>query len=212
MLEKKLGYSPYDLDSALHKDIRRGNEYEALFWAVKMGSMGKKQCTRLWNKLKIIASEDIGPANPMMPVIIETLEKQYLDARKRRSDAHRLFLTNAVVILARSRKSRIVDDLLNIVYGQIQHEDKKLPVPQYALDMHTSRGKRMGRSFDHFFSEGTKLSKEAFQNPYTEKAKEILIKHGGLISELKRKRKVAQDDQSILEDFVMKEVLQNGVQ
>jgi len=167
----------------------------------------KRDKQELWNKLKVIASEDIGPANPMMPVIIETLEKQYFDARKRRSDAHRLFLANAVVILVRSRKSRIVDDLLNIVYGQIQHGDKKLPVPDYALDMHTSRGKRKGRSYDHFFSEGTKLSNEVFENPYTKKAKEILIKHGGLMSEFKRKRKVAQDNQSIQEDFVIKEVL-----
>jgi replication-associated recombination protein RarA len=187
--KKKSGYSPYDLDSALHKDIRRGNEYEALFWAVKMRSMGKKQCTRLWNKLKIIASEDIGPANPMMPVIIETLEKQYSDAMKRRSDTYRLFLVNAVVILARSKKSRIVDDLLNIVYGQIQHEDKKLPVPDYALDMHTSRGKRKGRSYDHFFSEGNKLGNEVFENPYTKKAKEMLIKYGGLILEFNKRKK-----------------------
>jgi replication-associated recombination protein RarA len=188
--KKKLGYSPYDLGSALHKDIRRGNEYEALFWAVKLESLGKKGQTRVWNELKEIASEDLGPANPMMPVIIETLEKQYLDARKRRSDAHRLFLTNAVVILARSGKSRIVDDLLNIVYGQIQHEDKKLPIPDYALDMHTSRGKRKGRSYDYFFSEGNKLGNEVFENPYTLKAKEILIRHGGLKSEFKGEEKV----------------------
>jgi replication-associated recombination protein RarA len=186
---KKFGYSPYDLGSALHKDIRRGNEYEAVFWAVKLESLGKKGQTRVWNELKEIASEDIGPANPMMPVIIETLEKQYLDARKRRSDAHRLFLTNAVVILARSGKSRIVDDLLNIVYGQIQHEDKKLPIPDYALDMHTSRGKRKGRSYDYFFSEGNKLGNEVLENPYTAKAKEILTKYGKLELEFKRKKK-----------------------
>jgi len=71
-----------------------------------------------------------------MPVIIQTLENQYFDALRRKSDTYRLFLANAVVILARSCKSRIVDDLLNIVYGQIQHEDKKLPIPDYALDMH----------------------------------------------------------------------------
>jgi replication-associated recombination protein RarA len=187
--KKKLGYSPYDLNSALHKDIRRGNEYEALFWAVKMENVGKNKGRRLWNKLKVIASEDIGPANPIMPLVIETLEKQYYDARKGRSDTYRLFLVNAVVILARSSKSRIVDDLLNIVYGEIQHEDKKLPIPDYALDMHTSRGKRMGKSYDHFFSEGTKLNKEPYENPYTEKAKEILIKHGRLLSEFKKKNK-----------------------
>jgi replication-associated recombination protein RarA len=187
--KKKPGYSPYDLNSALHKDIRRGNEYEALFWAVKMESMGKKQRTTLWNKLKIIASEDIGPANPIMPLVIETLEKQYYDARKSRSDTYRTFLSNAVVILARSKKSRIADDLLNLVYGEIQHEDKRLPIPDYALDMHTSRGKRKGRSYDHFFSEGTKLNKEPYENPYTVKAKDMLTKHGRLLSEFKKKNK-----------------------
>jgi replication-associated recombination protein RarA len=58
---------PYDLVSALQKDIRRGNEYEALFWAVKLESLNP---TRLWNRLKVIASEDIGPANPIIPLVI----------------------------------------------------------------------------------------------------------------------------------------------
>ena len=127
------GYDIYELLSALQKDIRRGNEYEALFWAIELESFNRRM---LWNRLQVIASEDIGPANPIMPVIIQTLENQYFDALRRKSDTYRLFLANAVVILARSCKSRIVDDLLNIVYGQIQHEDKKLPIPDYALDMH----------------------------------------------------------------------------
>jgi hypothetical protein len=100
----------------------------------------------VWNRLTVIASEDVGPANPVMPVVIETLEKQYFEARDKSSDSCRLFLTNAVIILARSRKSRIVDDLLNTVYGEIQHEDKKLPIPDYALDMHTYAGKIEDRS------------------------------------------------------------------
>jgi replication-associated recombination protein RarA len=123
-----------------------------------------------------------------MPVIIETLEKQYIDARRRRSDTCRIFLANAVVILARSVKSRVAVDLLNIVYGEIQHENKKLPIPDYALDMHTSRGKRMERGLNHFFTEGNVLSNEAFENPYTTKAKEMLVNHGGLVSEFSKKR------------------------
>lgn len=165
--------------SALQKDIRRGNEYEALFWAVKLESLNP---TRLWNRLKVIASEDIGPANPIMPLVIESLEKQYFDARRRKNNSYRLFLSNAVVILARSKKSRIVDDLLNVVYGEIQHEDKKLPIPDYAYDMHTSKGKRLGRGLEYFFTEGTMLNNEAFETPYTEKAKKILIKYGRLRS------------------------------
>jgi replication-associated recombination protein RarA len=177
------GYDFHELLSALQKDIRRGNEYEAVFWAAELESFNPKT---LWNRLRIIASEDIGIANPLAPLIIDVLEKEYNSAKERGNDSYRLFLVHAVLFLARSPKSRIVDDLLNVVYGEIQHEDKKLPIPDYALDMHTLRGKKMGRGFDYFFSEGIKLSNEPFQNPYTEKAKEILIKHGGLKSELKK--------------------------
>jgi replication-associated recombination protein RarA len=187
MPQTQRGYDLNELFSALQKDIRRGKEYQALFWAAEIESF----CPAgLWNRLKVIASEDIGPANPIMPVIIETLEKQYCDSRKRENDSYRLFLSNAIVILARSRKSRITDDLLNIVYGEIQHEDKKLPIPDYALDMHTLRGKRMGRGLEYFFSEGIKLSNEDPENQYTDRAKRILAEHGPLKSEFESKEEV----------------------
>lgn len=176
------GYDIYELLSALQKDIRRGNEYQALFWAVELESFNSKM---LWNRLQAIASEDIGVANPFAPLLIDILERKYDDARKRNNDSYRLFLTHAVLFLARSHKSRIVDDLLNVVYGEIQHEDKKLPIPDYALDMHTLRGKKMGRGLEYFFSEGTKLNKEPYENPYTEKAKEIL-EQGSLKPESKK--------------------------
>lgn len=191
MSEKKLGYSPYELDSALQKDIRRGYEYRALFWAVKIESTNKKaSITRLWNRLKVIASEDIGPANPLMPLVIETLEKQYRDARARKNDSYRLFLANAIIILSRSSKSRVTDNLVNIIYGRIQHENMRLPIPDYALDMHTSKGKKMGRGWDHFFTEGCRLNNEAFKNPYTKKAKELLTKYGKLESIFCHKKRV----------------------
>jgi len=176
------GYDIYELLSALQKDIRRGNEYQALFWAAELESFNSKM---LWNRLQVIASEDIGVASPFAPLLIDVLERKYDDARKRNNDSYRLFLTHAVLFLARSRKSRIVDDLLNVVYGEIQHEDKKLSIPDYALDMHTLKGKKMGRGLEHFFSEGTKLNKEPYENPYTEKAKEIL-KQGSLKPEFKK--------------------------
>jgi hypothetical protein len=48
--------------------------------------------------------------------------------------------------------------------------------------MHTPKGKRLGRGLEYFFTEGTMLNNEAFENPYTEKAKQILIKYGRLKS------------------------------
>lgn len=177
------GYDFNELLSALQKDIRRGNEYQAMFWTVELESFNP---AALWNRLRVIASEDIGLAESLAPLTIDVLEKEYHDARRREDDSYRLFLVHAVLFLARSPKSRIVDDLLNVVYGQIQHENKKLVIPDYALDMHTLAGKKMGRGLEHFCSEGTKLSNEPLENPYKEKAKEILIKYGGSKSESKK--------------------------
>jgi len=185
------GYDIFELLSALQKDIRRGKEYPALFWAVELESFEPNGPTMVWNRLKKIASEDIGCANPIMPVIIETLEKQYDKARKKGDDSCRLYLSNAVIILARSPKTRITDDLLTFVYGRIQHEDKKLSIPDYALDKHTLRGRKMGRGYDDFFKVGAKLANEAFlgPNPYTQEAKRLLETYGKLKPVKSQRRK-----------------------
>jgi len=189
MSQTPRGYDIYELLSALQKDIRRGKEYQAVFWAAELESFNPSM---FWNRLRVIASEDIGIANSLAPLIIDVLEKEYNSAKERGNDSYRLFLVHAVLFLARSRKSRIVDDLLNVVYGEIQLEDKKLPIPDYALDMHTHRGRKLGRSYEHFFSEGCKLKNEPFENPYTEKAKAMLIKYGGLKSPFKKEKKIIQ--------------------
>jgi len=175
MPQTQRGYDIYELLSALQKDIRRGNEYQAVFWAAELESFNPKT---LWNRLRVIASEDIGIANPLAPLVIDVLEKEYDDAMRRENDSYRLFLVHAVLFLARSPKCRIVDDLLLTVYGDIKFKDKKLEIPEYALDMHTIRGKMKGRDIKHFLEVGSKLDSEALENPYKENAREILLKYG----------------------------------
>jgi replication-associated recombination protein RarA len=172
MATTKHGYDHYELLSALQKCIRRGMDYEAVHFAVELEEFNP---TMLWNRLKIIACEDVGPANPVMPLLIDCLQKQYLTEKAKLAESsHRLFLINAVVCLSRSKKTRITDDLLNIVYTERDRDNKFLPIPEFALDMHTARGKAMGKGIDDFFTEGNKLENEAYPNPYTEKAKELL--------------------------------------
>jgi replication-associated recombination protein RarA len=105
-------------------------------------------------------------------LVIDVLEKQY-SAIAEKNDSSRLFLVHAVLYLARSPKSRIVDNLLNIVYNA----DERLEIPDYALDMHTYRGRKMGRGLEHFFAEGAKLVNQALEDPYEKKAFEILMKN-----------------------------------
>jgi replication-associated recombination protein RarA len=170
-----LRYDFHELLSALQKEIRRGKEYDAVFWAVELESFNAKA---LWNRLRVIASEDVGLANPVAPLVIDVLEKQYYDAKEKENDSWRLFLVHAVLFLARSPKSRMVVDLLITVYGNIKFRNQKLEIPDYALDMHTLRGRKMGRGFKHFIEEGSKIANEAFENPYKGPAAEILLKYG----------------------------------
>jgi replication-associated recombination protein RarA len=175
MATTKHGYDHYELLSALQKSIRRGMEYEAVHFAVELEEFNP---TMLWNRLKVMASEDVGPANPLMPLLIDVLQKNYLTEKSKLGESqYKLFFINAVVCLCRSQKSRITDDLLNIVYTE-RDGNKFLSIPDFALDMHTAKGKALGRGVDYFFVEGNKVANEAFPNPYSEKAKELLKKQG----------------------------------
>ena len=162
------GYDLHEVLSALQKEIRRGKEYEAVYWAAELESFNPKA---LWNRLRVIASEDIGLANPHASLLVDVLEKQY-DAVAGKNDSSRLFLVHAVLYLARSPKSRIVDNLLSVVYN----DETRLEIPDYALDKHTVRGKKMGRGLEHFFAEGAKLDNEEFEDPYEKQAVEALKK------------------------------------
>lgn len=103
-------------------------------------------------------------------MLVDLLEKQYYDAVDRKNDSSKLFLVHAVLELASARKSRMVDNLLAIVYN----DEKRHEIPDYALDMHTFRGKKMGRGLEHFFDEGAKLENQAFEDPYEKQAFEAL--------------------------------------
>lgn len=169
------GYDIFELLSALQKSIRRGEEYQAVFFAAELETCNGKM---VWNRLRIIASEDIGIANPNATLTVDALERQYNDAKERKHDSWRLFLVHAALYLARSAKSRIVDDLLIAVYGNIKYKDEKLKIPDYALDSHTATGKMMGRGFKYFIEESSKLVNETIENPYKGAAAEILLKYG----------------------------------
>jgi replication-associated recombination protein RarA len=171
----KHGYDHYELLSALQKSIRRGMEYEAVHFAVELEEFNP---TMLWNRLRVIACEDVGPANPMMPLLVDVLQKNYASEKSKLGEnSSRLFLVDAVVCLCFSQKSRIADDLQTVVYMEREAEDKFPAIPEFALDKHTARGKALGKGIDDFFNEGNKLENEAFLNRYTERAKELLKKY-----------------------------------
>ena len=172
------GYNVFQLLSALQKDIRRGNEEQALFWAIQLERYNYRM---LWRRLEIIASEDIGLANPTMPVMIHTLKQQYYDVvGESKSDSYRLFLANAILQLCRSEKSRLVDDTVWKTYWEY-YNGIKYPIPDYARQPHSCTN-MSDEEFESWYETVFKLENEAnnILNPYRNQAKENKLKSNNL--------------------------------
>ena len=146
------GYLFGECVSALQKRIRAADSREAAYWAVEIEACGARERKYLWNRLKVIVSEDIGPTsegNALVP-LISALAENYHDAWDRRNDSYRLFLMHAIIAMCQASKTRICDDLAVCVYQQ----SERYEIPDNALDKHTGRGRRMGRGVKHWLEEG----------------------------------------------------------
>jgi replication-associated recombination protein RarA len=172
----KKGYRGLEVISALQKCIRRGEEREALYWAVELYDSGYAEW--LWKRLRIISSEDVGMATPGISSEIWALYSMAALAAKNKEDKgepQRLFMAHAVLILCRAKKSRLVDWAL--IWAWLTHPFSQKEIPDVALDKHTERGRLKKRSWHHFFTEGTKLSPHEIQeleDEYRELAKNAI--------------------------------------
>ena len=173
------GYLMGEVASALQKEIRRGNEEEAMFWAIELES---RYHAYLWFRLTIIASEDIGPADSSVSVLIHSLRQDYEMVRSRsKRPAERIILAHAIIALCRAEKSRLADDLAALIGHRRESEGIKPEIPDYALDSHTQKGRAMGRDWDFWAEEGLKLHPESsLPNPYRDRALALRKKHGRL--------------------------------
>ncbi len=173
-LQTGQGYPFDEAASALQKSIRRGLEANALYWAAEL----EMRCPDyLWKRLQIISVEDIGIADKEVVLYVAEMRRLYQELRKeydkkqgRGSRSFRMALGNAVLAMCRAEKSRIGDEFQIVVYGR-REAGWKAEVPDYALDMHTSRGRGMKRGPFHFWTEGVRLDRESgLTNPYHDEA------------------------------------------
>jgi replication-associated recombination protein RarA len=154
------GYRCDEVVSALQKSIRRGDSDGALFFAHELNTSGYGAWA--WRRLFIITSEDIGLAEPEAPAIVKGLYQisQALFAHQPKPAAGEkvqhpwLQLLQATWYLARCPKNRELADLCGVLDLRIQ-QGRLTPIPSHALDMHTARGRAMGRGSVHFEDETT---------------------------------------------------------
>lgn len=155
------GYDLREVVSALQKAIRRSEPDNALYWATEMARSGYGNWC--WKRLRIICSEDIGPACPGLAADVRALYENWVEAKDAAKREHRpagtpgeeyLFLYHAVLAMCAAPKCRIVD--WAIWYHQSDHVTRH-EIPDEALDKHTLRGKNKGRGMTHFIEESSRL-------------------------------------------------------
>jgi replication-associated recombination protein RarA len=134
--------------SALQKSIRKGKERAAVEFAYEMYISSPQFEEKLWRRLQAISVEDIGMGNPLAPILINSLNQIRKNFQYDEPDRAMMFV-HAIRYLCASTKDRSSDLLKNIVIKNF-NLGYVPQIPDYALDKHTTRGKKMGRGSLHF--------------------------------------------------------------
>jgi replication-associated recombination protein RarA len=153
------GYDFYEVASALQKAVRRGDARLAGYWAVELHESGYGAYA--WRRLLTSSAEDCAG---LVTTELEALYRSWETVRAANPRGTSVFIAKAVVLLCRASKSRDADHLACLVYNRkIGITDDQLlkdleearadsvAIPEYALDVHTHRGRMRGKTKQQFF-------------------------------------------------------------
>ena len=158
IITTKGGYDFYEVSSAMQKAIRRADIAVAGFFALELWESGFRDY--VWKRLFTISAEDC------FGIITKEIEALWqgheLVNKKATSPKGRIFVSKAVILLCECRKCRDADHLQNLIYDRKEIDVEKwiedvrrnpIQIPPYTFDVHTRRGKKLGRTKEEFFKD-----------------------------------------------------------
>ena len=114
----------------------------------------------MWKRLYAISAED---CFGIITKEIEALWQGHELVNKNATEPKgRIFVSKAVILLCECRKNRDADHLQNFIYDRRDVDIEKwiedvrrypIPIPPYTFDVHTRKGKKLGRTKIEFFRE-----------------------------------------------------------
>ena len=167
------GFHGDEIVSMLQKSIRKGKEENAIRAAYEMYITSPQFEDKLWRRLMAISVEDIGFGDTEACRYVYTLNqirKEFLYADGDRS----LFFIQAIRYLCRCKKERSSDHIKCRIMTEFEH-GKIFEVPDYAYDMHTQKGREMGRDVIHFLEDASVVTPE-LENEEFKKIKADYVK------------------------------------
>ncbi len=152
--------------SALQKAIRRCDSIGAMYSALRLLELAGSYV--VWRRLMIIAVEDVGQSEAIAAVdslyrIFQFLGKS--SKKGKESWERKMCVVRAALILAESKKDRRADEFLDLLEAVEKHKvDVKnlellkdaMQPPDYAYDMHTKEGRKMGRGLLYWYQVSSK--------------------------------------------------------
>jgi replication-associated recombination protein RarA len=161
ILYTKNGYEFYSISSAMQKAIRRNDARLAVFFALEL--FHSNYAAYVWKRLFTISAEDCAG---FVTQEIEALWQGYqlVNQNQKGDPKGRIFISKAVLLLCAWEKSRdadhaqclVYDKRMNLTEAELTHyldaeKDQNIPIPDYAYDVHTRQGKKMGKTKAEFF-------------------------------------------------------------
>ena len=162
-LRTQRGYDFYEVASALQKSIRRGDTRVAGYFALELFPRYSEYC---WKRLLTISAEDC--YGIITKEIMSLYEAFHVINKGIKGDKlkGRIFISKAVILLCEAKHSRDADIMSNYIYDKkvsINDDElekyledvreKPIEVPEYVFDVHTRKGKKMGKTKQQFFIE-----------------------------------------------------------
>ncbi len=143
--------------SALQKEIRRCNFEAASFFAIELLESGENFEKKFWERMMVISVEDVSDLS-VIPVI-RSLKDNYSELKDAKVCDRHMQAIKAVKVLCDAKKDRIVSEIYDYISIK-RKEGHKLTIPDYAIDMHTKRGKEKGLGYSHFINVSSKVNNE----------------------------------------------------
>ncbi len=120
------GYSPDVLKSGVQKYSRRGELEKCEWCAVELDLFsqcgGEPIRTNNINRLIVISCEDVGVANPMLPIYLGKYVREWNQSRSSGTGEDRLALLKMVNLISKSKKIRILSDVRAVYKNSLTDE------------------------------------------------------------------------------------------
>jgi replication-associated recombination protein RarA len=160
--------------SAMQKMIRRAEEREAMRFAVELLHTSKAYTSMVCKRLQVISHEDIDTlACPWIVPYVATACTQALmwyEPNVEKLGKTRMCVGNSIRLMCRAPKSREGDHFAASVGWASILENYRPEIPEWTFDMHTRRGKQLGRGRDYFREVSTVLVPPAGKDAYEDEA------------------------------------------